>query len=64
MEEDKLLESASRVDCEIEGWTSKYLGLSLTRNPNMVEFWDPVLKKVERKLDGLKGECLSTGGRL
>jgi len=52
------------VGCEIEKWPLKYLGMPLGGNPNSTEFWNLVLEKVKKKLDGLKGGCLSRGGRL
>ncbi|KAM7513904.1 hypothetical protein LguiA_003487 [Lonicera macranthoides] len=64
MEVEKLEEWATRSGCEIENWPLKYLGLPLGGNPNSLEFWNPVLEKVKKKLDGWKGGCLSRGGRL
>ncbi|KAL5538425.1 hypothetical protein UlMin_043523 [Ulmus minor] len=42
----------------------KYLGLPLGGNPNSTEFWNPVVEKVGKRLDGWKKSVLSKGGRL
>ncbi|KAL5575095.1 hypothetical protein UlMin_016794 [Ulmus minor] len=42
----------------------KYLGLPLGGNPNSAEFWNPVIEKVSKRLDGWKKAFLSKGGRL
>ena len=33
-------------------WPLNYLGMPLGDNPNSLSFWDPVLKRVSRRLDG------------
>ncbi|KAL5552484.1 hypothetical protein UlMin_039885 [Ulmus minor] len=45
-------------------WPMKYLGLPLGGNPNSTEFWNPVVEKVGKRLDGWKKAVLSKGGRL
>lgn len=50
--ENKLLDLVSIVGCESGDWPLKYLGLPLGGNPKAVEFWAPVLEKVEKRLDG------------
>ncbi|KAH9745615.1 S4 RNA-binding domain-containing protein [Citrus sinensis] len=47
-----LLDLVSIVGCESGDWPLKYLGLPLGGNPKAVEFWAPVLEKVEKRLDG------------
>lgn len=47
-------------------WTMKYLGLPLGGNPRprALKFWDPVVEKVETRLQNWKEAFLSRGGRL
>ncbi|KAL5583298.1 hypothetical protein UlMin_015740 [Ulmus minor] len=55
---------ASEVGCEKGSWPLKYLGLPLGGNPNSAEFWNPVIEKGSKRLDGWKKAFLSKGGRL
>ena len=41
-----------------------YLGLHLGRNPTACGFWDPVIKRISRRLDGWQKAYLSFGGRI
>lgn len=41
-----------------------YLGLPLGGNPKSISFWDPVLDRVSRRLDGWKQVFFSLGGRI
>ena len=50
--------------CEIGDWPIKYLGLPLGGNPRRIDFWDPVVTKVAKRLDSWKKAFLSRGGRL
>ncbi|CAL8989771.1 unnamed protein product [Prunus brigantina] len=50
--------------CAVGDWPMKYLGLPLGGNPKAIVFWDPVLKKVQRRLQKWKRAFLSRGGRL
>ncbi|KAH9670660.1 er membrane protein complex subunit 10 [Citrus sinensis] len=63
-QDQKLIDLASSVGCEIGNWPLKYLGLPLGGNCRKADFWAPVLEKVERRLDGWKKACLYKGGRL
>ena len=45
-------------------WPLKHVGLPLGGNPKAVEFWAPVLEKVEKRLDGWRKARLSRCGRL
>ena len=60
----KLIDLASLVGCEIENWPLKYLGLPLEGKPRKTDFWTLGLEKVERKLDGWKKPCVSKGWNL
>ncbi|KAL5550775.1 hypothetical protein UlMin_000951 [Ulmus minor] len=55
---------ASEVECKNGSWPMKYLGLPLGGNPNSADFWNPVIEKVGKRLDGWKKAFLSKGGRL
>ena len=45
-------------------WPIIYLGLPLGGNPQNIDFWEPVVSKVAKRLDGWKKAFLSRGGRL
>ena len=55
---------ASILDCQETEWPLSYMGLPLGGNPNSIGFWDLVVEKVARRLDGFKKACLSFGGRI
>ncbi|KAL5569671.1 hypothetical protein UlMin_026246, partial [Ulmus minor] len=64
MEDEEVMALAVVVGCEKGSWPMKYLGLPLGGNPNSTEFWNPVIEKVGKRLDGWKKAVLSKGGRL
>ncbi|KAL5552494.1 hypothetical protein UlMin_039895 [Ulmus minor] len=64
MEDEEVMALAVVVGCEKGSWPMKYLGLPLGGNPNSTEFWNPVVEKVGKRLDGWKKAVLSKGGRL
>ena len=41
-----------------------YLGPPLGGNPKTIGFWDPVVERISRRLDGWKKTFLSLGGRI
>ena len=55
---------ASSMDCQEMDWPLSYSygGLPLRENPNTKGFWDSVVEKVARRLDGWKKAFLSLGG--
>ena len=55
---------ASVFDCRVSEWPLSYLGLPLGGNPKTIGFWDPVVEKISRRLDGWKKTYLSLGGGL
>ena len=59
-----LQELATLSSCEIGELPIKYLGIPLGGNPRKIDFWDPVLTKIAKRLDGWKKAFLSSGGRL
>ena len=55
---------ADSVGCEVGFWPTTYLGMPLGGNPCCRSFWEPVISKVSKRLDGWKRTFLSKGGRL
>lgn len=64
LEDEEVRVLAIEVGCEKGSWPMKYLGLPLGGNPNSTEFWNPIIEKVGKRLDGWKNAFLSKGGRL
>ena len=52
------------LNCRVSKWPLSYLGLPLGGNLKSKVFWDSVVEKVARRLDGWKTPCLSLGGRI
>lgn len=48
----------------IGSWPITYLGVTIGLSPRRKVFWDPLVKKVEKKLAGWKCESLKMSGRL
>ncbi|RVW60988.1 putative ribonuclease H protein [Vitis vinifera] len=55
---------ASVLDCRVSEWPLSYLGLPLGGNPKTKGFWDPMVERISRRLDGWKKAFLSLGGRI
>ncbi|RVW33004.1 putative mitochondrial protein [Vitis vinifera] len=54
-EELQILKSlllAKLLDCKASSWPILYLGLPLGGNPKTCGFWDPVIERISRRLDG------------
>ncbi|RVW86011.1 Transposon TX1 uncharacterized 149 kDa protein [Vitis vinifera] len=54
-EELQILKSlllAKLLDCKASSWPILYLGLPLGGNPKACGFWDPVIERISRRLDG------------
>ena len=50
---DRIVSSmAGFVGCEVGVWPITYLGLPLEGNPCSWTFWDPIISKVAKRLDG------------
>ena len=63
--DDTLIQNWATVpDCIVRTWPIKYLGLPLGGNPRKIDFWEPVVSKVAKRLSGWKKAFLSRGGRL
>ena len=45
---------AEMLDCKASGWPILYLGLPLGGNLKVCGFWDPVIERILRRLDGGK----------
>ena len=57
-------ELAEILGCSVGEWPIPYLGLPLGGNPRGRNFWEPVVRKVAKRLDGWKRPFLSKGGRV
>ena len=64
LEEEEVAYLTDLVECSVGVWPVKYLGLPLGGNPKSKTFWEPVVMKVARRLNGWKRAFLSRGGRL
>ncbi|XP_028056784.1 uncharacterized protein LOC114260796 [Camellia sinensis] len=54
---------AAMLGCSIDSFPLKYLGLPLGGDPRLVSFWELVLVKIRKRLEGWKRALLSKGGR-
>uniref|UniRef100_A0A803PZR9 Reverse transcriptase domain-containing protein n=1 Tax=Cannabis sativa TaxID=3483 RepID=A0A803PZR9_CANSA len=63
MDELVVSQCAAQIGCEVGCWPMKYLGMPLAGSPRKKIFWDPVLEKCAKRLDGWKCAFLSRGGR-
>ena len=52
LEEADVTYLAEIVQCSVGNWPIKYLGLPLGGNPTRKTFWEPVVTKVPKRLDG------------
>ena len=66
LDEQKLGSFVGTLICEVGRWPMKYLGLLLGGSPLSLAFWEPVIEKVKKSLDGWKKDffSFSGGGRL
>ncbi|KAJ9680329.1 hypothetical protein PVL29_019598 [Vitis rotundifolia] len=64
LEQNHLSRLAELLDCKASGWPIPYLGLPLGGNPKTCGFWDPVVERISRRLDGWQKAFLSFGGRI
>ena len=62
--QNQLSRLAELLDCKASGWPIPYLGLPLGGNPKACGFWDPVIERILRRLDGWQKTYLSFGGRI
>ncbi|RVW43709.1 putative mitochondrial protein [Vitis vinifera] len=52
LEQNHLSRLVEMLDCKASGWPILYLGLPLGGNPKTSGFWDPVIERISRRLDG------------
>ena len=64
LEQNHLSRLAELLDCKASGWPIPYLGLPLGRNPKACGFWDPVIERISKILDGWQKAFLSFGGKI
>ena len=64
LEHNHLSRLAKMLDCKVSKWPILYLGLPLGGNPKACGFWDPVIERISRRLDGWQKVYLSFGGRI
>ncbi|KAI8543503.1 hypothetical protein RHMOL_Rhmol08G0223300 [Rhododendron molle] len=55
---------AQIMGCKTEALPIKYLGLPLGANPRRIKTWDPILEKMEKRLNVWRRRINSSGGRL
>ncbi|KAJ9680073.1 hypothetical protein PVL29_019377 [Vitis rotundifolia] len=63
-DQNHLSRLAELLDCKASSWPILYLGLPLGGNPKACGFWDPMVERISRKLDGWQKAYLSFGGRI
>ena len=64
LDQNHLSRLAKFLDCKASGWPILYLGLPLGGNPKAYSFWDLVIERISRRLDGWQKAYLSFGGRI
>ena len=52
LDQNHLSRLALFLDCKAFDWPILYLGLPLRGNPIACGFWDPVIERISRRLDG------------
>ena len=64
IDESWLQFAAKNLLCKVGYLPFTYLGLPIGGNMKRIEAWDPIIKRIERKLATWKGKSLSIAGRL
>ncbi|KAJ9697646.1 hypothetical protein PVL29_006989 [Vitis rotundifolia] len=64
LHQNHLSRLALLLDCKASDWPLLYLGLPLGGNPTACGFWDPVVERISRRLDGWQKTYLSFGGKI
>ncbi|RVW47466.1 putative ribonuclease H protein [Vitis vinifera] len=64
LDQNHLSRLALLFDCKASDWPILYLGLPLGGNPTACEFWDPVIERISKRLDGWQKAYLSFDGRI
>ena len=52
VDDETVLSLAYSVGCEVGVWLTTHLGMPLGGNPYSRTFWEPVISKVTKRLDG------------
>ena len=52
LEDGEIKELAEVLGCSVGVWPMLYLGLPLGGNPRSRSFWEPVIRRVSKRLDG------------
>ena len=52
LDQNHLFRLALLFDCKASDWHILYLGLPLGGNPTACGFWDPMIERISRRLDG------------
>ena len=52
LDQNHLSKLVKLLDCKASDWSILYLGLLLGRNPKACGFWDPMIERILRRLDG------------
>lgn len=60
--EDQMNVFASHLLCKVGKLPFIYLGLPIGGNMSQLKMWDPIIKKIEKKLSSWKSNLLSIGG--
>ncbi|WOH04087.1 hypothetical protein DCAR_0623493 [Daucus carota subsp. sativus] len=55
---------AGNIGCQVGSDSFQYLGLERAKSPNRIQFWDPLVSKVRKKLADWKSKTVSTAGRV
>lgn len=61
---EKIKRMVDSWGCEVGSWPITYLCLPFGGRPRALTFWDPVVEKMEKRLQSWKKDFLSRGGRL
>ncbi|RVX22469.1 LINE-1 retrotransposable element ORF2 protein [Vitis vinifera] len=64
LEQNHLSRLVEMLDCKASRWPILYLCLPLGGNPKACGFWDPVIERISKILDGWQKAYLSFGGRI
>ncbi|PON31455.1 hypothetical protein PanWU01x14_369730, partial [Parasponia andersonii] len=64
VDEELVHSLADSSGCKVGNWPIKYLGMPLGGNPRKFDFWELVVAKVSKRIDGWKRAFLSRCGRL
>lgn len=59
-----MVEWAAILGCEVGLGDLTYLGTQIGHNPSSVKFWDPLLIKINSRLDSWDSDNLFMAGRL